>query len=162
MKQFLMIVIGVILAILQISGVFVTFHIPIQIAFVAVVGLALFFSGSKTLGAFIILTGSFVLDAFSPYRPGIYLLSGVIVLLSANYLIERSFELSNPLILIGMSLFSFVILDLVQVILDPNLIIFGVNLIINTILTLILSLIFTHILTPDRSTLKIGEDVHFR
>lgn len=162
MKQFILIIIGIVLAILQISTVFYFHGIGLQIAMVGVVGLAFVLSGNRTIGIYIILSGSIVLDIFSPYRPGIYLLEAVLALLGIDYLAARSFELNNPLILLGISVLTFIILNLVQFILDPNLIVLASNVALNSFLTIIVSIILGRTFGPENSSMKIGEDVHFR
>ncbi len=162
MKQFLLILLGIVLASLQISTIFYIHNIALQIALVQIVGLAFVFSNNRTIGIYIMLVGSILMDIFSPYRPGIYLLETVIVLLAIDYLAARSFELNNPLVLFGASILSFIILNLIQFALDPNLIILASNVALNSFLTIIVSLVFGRIYAPENSSMKIGEDVHFR
>lgn len=162
MKQILAILAAIILAILQMVLFFTIGHINIQLSMVAIFGLAYFFSGHRNIALIILLGGSFILDMFSPYRPGIYLLSIVVVLSSVDYLVTRSLEISNPLIMLMISLLAFAILGLIPFIINQSWLIFLANILVNTIITLIISLIFSHMFINRNSVVRISEDVSFR
>lgn len=162
MKQILAIITAIVLAVFQIIFFFTIGQVNIQLSLVAIFGLAYFFAGHRNIALIVLLFGSFVLDMFSPYRPGIYLLSMVLLLIVIDYLVARSLEISNPVIMVGISLLSFIILGLIPFIIDQSWQTFLVNILVNAFITVLAGLVVAHTIINRDNVVRIGEDVGFR
>lgn len=162
MKQILAIITAIVLAVFQIIFFFTIGQVNIQLSLVAILGLAYFFAGHRNIALIVLLFGSFVLDMFSPYRPGIYLLSMVLLLIVIDYLVARSLEISNPVIMVGISLLSFIILGLIPFIIDQSWQTFLVNILVNAFITVLAGLVVAHTIINRDNVVRIGEDVGFR
>jgi hypothetical protein len=162
MNKLLVIIAAIFLAILQLAGFITIFHINITFSFVTIIGLSFILSGHKDRGTIILLLGSLVLDIFSPFRPGLYLLMAVIILITIDYLVGRSFEFSNPLIMTIIALFSFILMGLIPFVYNLMIITYLVNILVNTFVTILISLFMDYFSAPNDSSLEIGENVGFR
>lgn len=162
MKQFGFIIVGIILALIEIA-VHVSFYgIGVELAAVSLVAIALVIVGNYQMGATIMLTGACVLDIFSPYRFGIYLLSAVIALLIFKTLLTRLLDPYNPVLTWFIFLGSFIILHLFVFLGNPMITVLLATAVVNAFLGTIITAFMVRLPGTQDKPITVSKDVNFR
>lgn len=162
MRNSIYIIIGIVSALIEAAVHFSLYGIGIEFAVVSIIGLSLYFAGNKIAGTYIMLSGAIVLDLFSPYRFGLFLVTTVIVLYLAQTLFARSIDPSNPIVTFFMMLGAFIILHLFEFLSDPIFTVLCATAILNALCATLVTTVWMRIPMIHDSTIGVSKDVRLR
>ena len=143
MKNYTIIIIAIILALLQTTVDISLAGYGLKVLFVGITSLGLFFSGRVKEGSLLLVVGSIILDVYSPFRFGLYTFFASLVIFSLTFLINRPIEYSHPLILWISTLICLLLLNIFEIFTLPNYGLFITSIMLNAVLSATLVYILT-------------------
>jgi hypothetical protein len=162
MKYFIYSLIGLALGLLELS---LSWHLgpfTIHIYAVLIGSLALILAREARFGSITLIAGTLTLDVFSPYRFGLFLLLAMIILYGLNLLLSRSFETTNPLIILGIFLVSLFLFQIIELVMGGQIISFLANDLINTFFGTAITYLVMRYVPSSKEAIRISDDVNFR
>lgn len=134
----------------------------IQISLVLILSSALYFANHKKNASIILLVGSIMLDIFSPYRFGLYLLFAVISLLLIKFINTKALDINHPVVNFGVYILLVSVYNIFQVASDPVISIYLAVILLNAIIGTIISMIFINVLKKGDKKIEVSENVNIR
>lgn len=162
MRNSIYIIIGIIGALIETAVHFSFYGIGIELGVVFIIGSALYCAGNKNAGTYVLLSGACILDLFSPYRFGLFLVSTAGVLICLETLFSRIIDPGNPLITFFMMVGIFVFLHIFEFLGDPIVLVLIASACINALIATLTTVVFIRIPTIYNSSIVVSKDVRLR
>lgn len=162
MNKIILILFVVILAIIE-SIIRINLGIySIEASLILIFSTALYLSGMKKNSTLALIIGSIVLDFFSPYRFGLYLLFGLFTKILMKIFSSRSFDIHHPIVNFAIFIVLVFVYNIFQLASDPILSIFVVSIVLNALIGSIISFTFFHFFKKDQTKMEVSEHVDIR
>lgn len=162
MRSSIYIIVGVLSALIETAVHISLYGIGVEFALVSIIGLSLFFAGNRTAGTYIILIGAFILDLFSPYRFGLFLLTSTVVLVCAQTVFARSIDPSNPIMTFCMMLGAFILLHFFEFLSDPLISVLIASALLNALCATVCTALWVRTPLLRDSSIIVSKNVHIR
>lgn len=162
MKQLLYFIAAFLLALIEINIKLKFYYSGVNLMAVTIIGFSLLFLNRNDVGLIILIAGSLVLDIFSPYRFGLYLMTTILSVYIVRRVQTKNNVLDNPVYLIVMSTILLFITHIFELFANPIWGIFVASLLLNSIIGLGVLYLLNIFFSRQRETIKVSENVHLR
>ena len=162
MKQIFYLIVALLLALIETNIKLKFYLLGINLMAISIVGFSFMLIKKNDIGLIILIAGSFMLDVFSPYRFGLYLLSTVLSIILLLKIQTKHNIIDNPIYLTLLSIFLYLFTHIFELFANPILGIFFVSIILNSFIGLGVIYLLNVFSSRQKETIKVSENVHLR
>lgn len=162
MKQPLYFIAAFLLALIEINIKLKFYYSGVNLMAVTIIGFSLLFLNRNDIGLIILIAGSLVLDIFSPYRFGLYLMTTILSIYIVQRVQTKNNVLDSPVYLVVTSTVLLFITHIFELFANPIWGIFIVSLLLNSTIGLGVLYLLNIFISRQRETIKVSENVHLR